>query len=55
MILTSSSRLKQLRASEEDIHIMILTKGVQIFFFFKSETSELKKPTLTPECLKQPP
>lgn len=54
MILTSSSRLKQLRASEEDIHIMILTKGVQIFFL-KSETSELKKPTLTPECLKQPP
>lgn len=54
MILTSSSRLK-LQASEEDIHIMILTKGVQIFFFFKSEPSQLKKPTLTPECLKQPP
>lgn len=54
MILTSSSRLKQLQASEEDIHIMILTKGVQIFFF-KSEPSQLKKPTLTPECLKQPP
>lgn len=53
MILTSSSRLK-LQASEEDIHIMILTKGVQIFFF-KSEPSQLKKPTLTPECLKQPP
>lgn len=52
MILTSISRLK-LQASEEDIHIMVLTKGVQIFL--KSETSELKKPTLTPECLKQPP
>lgn len=31
MILTSSSRLEQLQASEEDIPIMILTKGIQIF------------------------